>query len=570
MIHHHTWQLPYAAHPDYRQRVAYFSMEFGIHQALKIYSGGLGYLAGSHMRSAYELKQNMIGIGILWRNGYYDQVRDDNGFMAVQFQKKIYTFLQQTDMDLSLTINGKAVKVKTYYLPPVVFGSAPLFLLSTDFPENDEETRKYTHCLYDNNHETRIAQNMILGIGGAKVVELLGNTSLYHMNEGHALPLTFYLFSQSKNVDDVRNKVVFTTHTPEKAGNEEQHIDLLERMGFFSGVPLEIIRQITNTTGDMLGYTPAALCMSKISNGVSKLHGDVSRDMWKDQKGICPIISITNAQNKKFWADKQLNQAYIHRDDAALDIIKKEMKQELFEIVANQTGKIFKPNVLTIVWSRRFAEYKRANLLLRNKERFLKFIQNEEYPVQIIWAGKPYPFDHGAINTFNDIVSFTHDRPNLSVLTGYEIELSYMLKRGADVWLNTPRRPREASGTSGMTAAMNGAVNVSVSDGWIPEFAKQGENAFIIPPADHNTMSTIEVDNFDYENLMDVLENEVVPMYYKHPERWQEVVKTSMHDIYPYFDSDRMADEYYKKMYNVIYNPVDRLLSNVFNDSDQT
>ncbi len=569
MVHHQSWQLPYTASPEYRQRVAYFCMEFGIHQALKIYSGGLGYLAGSHMRSAFELKQNLIGIGILWRNGYYDQVRDDNGFMAVQFQKKLYTFLQQTDINFTLQIDGKSVHVKTYYLAPEVFGSAPLFLMSTDFPENEELIRKYTYSLYDNQNETRIAQNMILGIGGAKIVDMLGGAEVYHMNEGHALPMTFYLFSKTKDIDAVRNKVVFTTHTPEKAGNEEQDIELLNRMGFFSDVPLELIRLITHTEGSMLGYTPSALCMSKISNGVSQLHGEVSREMWKDQKGICPIISITNAQSKKFWTDKELNQAYVHRDDSAMVIIKKEMKQELFEIVANQTGKIFKPDVLTIVWGRRFAEYKRANLLMRNKERFLNFITNEKYPVQIIWAGKPYPLDHGAVNTFNDIISFTHDRPNLAVLVGYEIELSYMLKRGADVWLNTPRRPREASGTSGMTAAMNGAVNVSVSDGWIPEFAKHGENAFVIPPADHNSMDTVEIDNYDYNNLMDVFENEVLQMYYKQPENWLSIVKKSMHDVYPFFDSDRMANEYYKRMYQVKYNSVDRMLSSILDSKDE-
>lgn len=568
MIHHKTWQLPYEVNPAFRQRVAYFCMEFGVHQALKIYSGGLGYLAGSHMRSAYELRQNLLGVGILWRYGYYDQVRDDHGFMSVQFQKKLYTFLQQTDLNFTIPINGKEVQVKTYYLPPDVFGSAPLFLMSTDFPENDEEVRKYTHRLYDDNTETRVAQNMILGIGGAKIVEMLGGADVYHMNEGHALAMTFYLFSLWKDIDKVRKHVVFTTHTPEKAGNEEHDINLLDRMGFFSGIPLELIRHLTKTEGDMLGYTPSSLYMSKIANGVSKLHGDVSREMWRDYKGICPIISITNAQQKKFWADKELNQAYVNRDDAGLITVKKELKTELFEVVANQTGKIFNPDVFTIVWARRFAEYKRANLIMRNKERFLRFINNTRYPVQIIWAGKPYPLDHGAVNTFNDIISFTHDRPNLSVLVGYEIGLSYLLKRGADVWLNTPRRPREASGTSGMTAAMNGAVNVSVSDGWIPEFARHGENAFVMPPADHNTMSNVDIDNYDYENLMSVLENEVVPAYYDNRPKWQEIVKASMHDVYPYFDSDRMATEYYQKMYQHVYNPVEELL-NSFLEGEQ-
>lgn len=563
MLHYKNWHLPYEPKQEYSTKVAYFSMEFAINQALKIYSGGLGFLAGSHMRSAYELKQNLIGIGILWRFGYYDQVRDDHGFMAAQFQKKMYTFLKDTDITFSLTIDNEEVKVKTYYLAPDIFGSAPLFLMTTDFPENSDKIRAYSHRLYDNYPENRIAQQIILGMGGEKVVEMLGGVDIYHLNEGHGLPLAFSLFSKYKNLDELRKKLVFTTHTPEKAGNEEQNIDFLNRMGFFNGIPVELARIITNTEREVLSYTPATMNLSKISNGVSQLHAEVSRKMWADSKGICPIIAITNAQNKKYWADKQLDKALMHNDDNELQVLKKEMKKELFEIVANQTGKIFKEDVLTIVWSRRFASYKRANLVLRDKERFFAMINNPEMPVQIIWAGKPYPLDHGSVNLFNDIISFTQDRPNCAVLVGYELELSYMLKRGSDVWLNTPRRPHEASGTSGMTAAMNGSVNVSILDGWIPEFAKHGKNAFVTPAADHTLLSVAEIDEFDHKNIMQVLENEVIPTYYKEPGKWLEIMKNSMKDVYPYFDSDRMANEYYYKLYNASYNPVDRLLQNV-------
>lgn len=531
-----------------------------MHQALKIYSGGLGFLAGSHMRSAYDLKQNVIGIGMLWRFGYYDQVRDDHGYMGVQFQKKFYTILQKTDIAFSISIDGEEVKVQTYYLPPDVFHAAPLFLMTTDFPENSDKARAYSNKLYDNYPENRIAQHILLGVGGSKVVEKLGGVDVYHMNEGHALPLCFYLFSQSKNIDEVRNKVVFTTHTPERAGNEEQNIDFLQRMNFFSEVPMEIVRKITHTEGDTLSYTPAALYMSKISNGVSKLHGVVSREMWKQHKGTCEITHITNAQNKRFWADKQYDRAFINRDTEEMVVLKKEMKRELFEVVANQTGKMFDPNVLTIVWARRFASYKRANLIMRNKERFLTMLNNKKYPVQIIWAGKPYPTDHGAVSMFNDLISYTHGRDNCAVLVGYEILLSYLLKRGADVWLNTPRRPHEASGTSGMTAAMNGALNVSISDGWIPEFAKHGENSFVTPVADHTKLTIEEIDNYDHENIMQVLEKEVIPLYYEDRAKWQKIISNSMHDIYPFFDSDRMATEYYQKIYNVEYNPVENLI----------
>jgi len=555
MLQAANWSVPYEVDPKYSNKVAYFSMEFAIDQALKIYSGGLGFLAGSHMRSAYELKQNIFGIGMLWRFGYYDQIRDENGFMTSQFQKKLYTFLQQTDIEFTLQIDGETVKVKVYYLAPDVFYSAPLFLMTTDFPENSDKSRAYSHRLYDNYPENRVAQQMLLGLGGAKIVDAIGGVDTYHLNEGHGLPLAFHLFEKYKDVDEVRKRLVFTTHTPEKAGNEEQSVEFLERMGFFNGVPTDLVRHITKTEGDMLSFTPATLLLSRIANGVSKLHGEVSNQMWAHIYDRAPIISITNAQNKHFWADHELEHANQADDDNSIVEIKKEMKRELFEVVANQTGKIFRPDVLTIVWARRFASYKRANLIIRDQERFLKMVNNAQYPVQIIWAGKPYPMDHDSVQIFNDIIAFNRGRANCATLVGYEILLSRLLKRGADVWLNTPRRPHEASGTSGMTAAMNGAVNVSIADGWIPEFARHGENAFVTPPADHTAMSIEDIDNFDHQNIMNVLENEVIHTYYDNPNKWTEIVKHSMRDVVPAFGSNRMADEYYQLLYNRPFNP---------------
>ncbi|HCZ37005.1 MAG TPA: alpha-glucan family phosphorylase, partial [Cytophagales bacterium] len=216
-------------------------------------------------------------------------------------------------------------------------------------------------------------------------------------------------------------------------------------------------------------------------------------------------------------------------------------------VVANQTGKIFDENVITIVWARRFAAYKRANLLLRDFERFLALVNNKEFPVQVIWAGKPYPEDFGAIGIFNDIHWKTKELPNCAILTGYEMELSRLLKRGSDLWLNTPKMFREASGTSGMTAAMNGSVNLSIPDGWIPEFSKHGKNCFIISPAE--TDASDEQDQIENDNLLTLLEKEIVPMYYQKPKQWTAVVKQSMEDVVPLFDSNRMAREYYEKLY---------------------
>jgi starch phosphorylase len=446
-------------------------------------------------------------------------------------------------------VNKHQIYVKAYYLRPEVFGTVPMYLLTTDIAENDHLAQTITHKLYDNNTYTRIAQSIVLGIGGAKVVDALGGAEIYHMNEGHALPLAFHLYTQlNRNVEEVKQRVRFTTHTPEKAGNEEHPIQMLDNMGFFSSIPLEEVRSITAVEEEMFSHTLVGLRLSKRANGVSQLHGDVSRDMWADQRGVCPIIAITNAQNKKYWADGILDKALSEGDDERLFDRKMHLKKRLLNFVGDQTGKIFDPEVLTIVWARRFAEYKRPDLIKRDIMRFNRLISNKERPVQIIWAGKPYPLDANAVSVFNHLVTSNRKVKNCAVLVGYELALSALLKKGADMWLNTPRRPREASGTSGMTASMNGAVNFSISDGWVIEYARHGENAFVIPPTD-SSLPIDQQDNEDFYNLMYILENEILPTYYQHPDKWRQIVKNSMMDVYPMFDSDRMVDEYYQKLY---------------------
>ncbi|QOI96249.1 MAG: alpha-glucan family phosphorylase [Flammeovirgaceae bacterium] len=541
--------FPYSFSKKYSKPVAYFSMEFAIDQPLKIYSGGLGFLAGSHMRSAYELKQNMIGIGILWKKGYYDQERNEDQTMRVSFRNKDYSFLTDTGILFPITIHGSRVYVKAFLLKPEVFKTAPIFLLTTDIDDNDHLAQTISHRLYDPNETTRVAQSILLGIGGAKLLEVLGReTDIYHMNEGHSLPLCFYLLDKFKNINDVRKRVVFTTHTPEKAGNEEHNIPLLESMSFFNGLTPQEVDEYVYPENGTLNYTLTALRIAKKANGVSQLHGEVARKMWEPYKGICEIGAITNAQNKAYWHDYMLDKALAKGDDKKLLARKKMLKRKLFRVVANQTGKLFDENVLTIVWARRFAGYKRANLLLRDFNRFKALINNKEFPIQVIWAGKPYPEDYTAINIFNEIFWKTKPFSNCTVLTGYELWLSGHLKRGSDVWLNNPRLYHEASGTSGMTAAMNGSVNVSIPDGWIPEFAKHGKNSFIIQPA-ADDLPQEEKDKQEASHLYDLLENEIIPMYYKSPAKWLKIVKAGMNDVLPYFDSARMADEYYEKLY---------------------
>jgi starch phosphorylase len=546
-----SFSVPYPVDEKYSKKVAYFSMEFATHQPLKIYSGGLGFLAGSHLRSAYELRQNLIGIGLLWKYGYYDQERNQDQTLDVAWNEKQYSFLEDTGIKFQITIHEHPVWVKAWYLNPETFKTAPLFLLSTDLPENDYVSQTITHRLYDANVATKVAQFILLGVGGAKLVDLLGfNPDRYHLNEAHAVSSAFYLYKKYGNdMNAVKEKLVFTTHTPEEAGNEKHDIYLCHKMSYFCGLSVEEVKKLYDHDSDQFNHSLAALRFARLANGVSQLHGHVSRAMWGKYENICPIISITNAQNWTYWADKQMYKFKEAGDDYWFDDRKKYLKKRAFEIVADQTGKLFNPDVFTIVWARRFAGYKRAGLLTTDEDRFQQLMTDTKYPVQIIWAGKPYPVDHPAISEFNQLVHLSKKYDNMAVLIGYELTLSKRMKQAADIWLNNPRVPREASGTSGMTAAMNGAVNFSTDDGWIPEFINHGHNGFVVPKADYASMVTYEQDEYDLDKLYDILEKEILPLYYDNYSTWRQVIKNGMQDVRHQFDSNRMVGEYYELLY---------------------
>lgn len=545
-----NYSVPYQVDERYTKRVAYFSMEFAIHQSLKIYSGGLGFLAGSHLRSAYELRQNLIGIGILWKYGYYDQARNQDQSLQITWMEKIYSYLEDTGIKYQILIHDFPVWVKAYYLPPTIFNNAPLFLLSTDLPENDYISQTICHRLYDANVSTKLAQFILLGVGGAKLVDELNfNPDKYHLNEAHGVSAAFYLLNKFRSPELLKELLVFTTHTPEEAGNEKHDIYLCYSMSFFCGMSIDEVKHVTGIEDGVFNHSLVALRLAKIANGVSELHGHVSREMWKHYDNICSIISITNAQNWKYWADKQLYNYMEQGQDVLFDDRKKYLKKRSFEIVADQTGKLFDPHVLTIVWARRFAGYKRADLLTRDIEKFKKLTGNTKYPVQIIWAGKPYPLDYPSITDFNNLVHLSKAYKNVAVLIGYELALSKRLKQAADVWLNNPRVPREASGTSGMTACMNGAVNLSTDDGWIPEFINNGNNGFVVPVADYENLHIQEQDEYDLNQLYDILENQILPLYYDNHDNWRQITKNGMRDVRFRFDSNRMADEYYRLLY---------------------
>ncbi|MFA6989425.1 MAG: alpha-glucan family phosphorylase [Candidatus Gastranaerophilaceae bacterium] len=541
-------------------KVAYFSMEMAIDQSLSIYSGGLGFLAGSHMLSAGYLGLPMVGVTMLWTYGYYDQRIDNSGNVEIGYARKHYDFLTDTGIMVDVTVFGQNVKVKAFKLEPELFGTCPIYLLSTDIPENSEEMRKITHKLYDSDERIRISQEIILGIAGVRVLKAAGcNFDVIHMNEGHALPAAFELLKiYDGNINKVRQKTVFTTHTPVAAGNEVHWVDLLLEAGFFSGISRE---RAVELGGENFSLTVAALRLSRIANAVSQLHGIVANKMWEWVEGRCPIKAITNAVNLHYWQDERIKNA---KNSQELLNAKLDMKKDLFKYIASQTGKRFDPNVLTITWARRFADYKRAWLILMDRERIEKLLN--ENKIQIIFAGKFHPDDTMGREMFNNILHQSYDLKNVVVLPNYELELSAMLKKGSDVWLNTPLRPFEASGTSGMSANMNGAIHLSIYDGWTVEGTFTNINGYTVNyPGLDDDIPWEERHWKDYECIMNILENEIIPNYYENKDRWAYLSRQAVRTAEGYFNSDRMVIEYY----NAIYKPIAHGKSNDIQELDE-
>ena len=527
--------------------VAYFSMEIALDQSLKIYSGGLGFLAGSHMLSAGYLQMPMVGVTMLWSYGYYDQRIAQDGQVEVAYIRKYYDFLEDTGATTEVDIFGEKVKVKAYLVKPELFGSCPVYLLTTDIDGNSEWAKSISHKLYDGNEKIRIAQETVLGVAGIRILQQIGyKFDVVHMNEGHALPAAFELLRQANNdLEEVKKKTVFTTHTPVAAGNEVHWVDTLMDGGFFAGCSRETAVKLG---GENFSLTVAALRMSRLANAVSQLHGLVSNKMWEWVDGRCPIRAITNAVNLHYWQDDRIKKAETAEQLLA---VKREMKEELFEYVANVAGKRFNPDVLTITWARRFADYKRAWLILMDKDRINKLLDEDK--IQIIFAGKFHPDDVMGKEMFNKLLNRSHSLKNVVVLPGYELELSGKLKRGSDIWLNTPLRPFEASGTSGMSANANGALHLSTFDGWTVEGTFNGINGYTIEyPELDDEMPWEERHWKDHECMMNIIENEIIPTYYENKQEWARMMRQAIRTSEAYFNSDRMVIEYYNRLYKPI------------------
>ncbi len=535
------------AKPDSkRPSVAYFCMEYGLDPSFKIYSGGLGILAGDILKAAHDLEMPMVGVGILWRQGYNRQVIHENGRPMDCFPEYRYDFLKDTGVEVSVEIRGREVRAKVWLCD--CFGNVPLYLLDTNLPDNNDSL--LTGQLYGWFNEERIAQEMILGIGGIRALEALHmKPDLYHFNDSHPAFAGLELIRREMEKDgitfqeareSVRRSIVFTTHTPVEAGNEVHSHDLLQYMGAYNGLDKE---DIIDLGGDPFNMTVASLRMSYMANGVAQLHGETARKMWAKVEDAAPILAITNGVHNGTWQDAQVYSAY--REEGDLMAAHGEAKRKMIDEIERRNGVRLKEDVLTIGFARRAAPYKRGNLIFGRMEVVEPLLK--EGKLQIIFSGKAHPNDLTGKDIVAEYYAMSQKYPESIVFVqDYDMTVGALLTRGCDVWLNNPRRPMEASGTSGMKAAMNGVLNLSVLDGWWPEGCEHGVNGWQIGDGYEGE----DQDELDRESLYKVLLTEVIPTYYEDKEKWAKMMRASISMATDRFSAARMVHEYYDLMYS--------------------
>jgi glycogen phosphorylase len=605
-----------------KHQSAYFSMEFGLHETLPIYSGGLGVLAGDFLKESSDLGLPLVGVGLMYAEGYFSQRISEDGW-----QDSVNNLLNFDELPVLQVLDGQekplAVSVKfpdrlvIAHIWELRVGRVPLYLLDTDLDENNPDDRKLTLRLYGSELNLRIGQEILLGEGGVRALRALGyKPDVWHMNEGHAAFLTLErareLVAQGLTFEQAiartRRGNVFTTHTPVPAGNDEFPLWLVDRnlsnlwsdLGLTRDQFVELGRHQQPGGETFFSMTVLALRHSDGRNAVSELHGRVSRRMWKflwpevgDENDV-PISYVTNGVHTATWLarrmrvllDKYLGEDWLERlddpetwvrmdaiPDRELWDVRLHLKRKLVLYVMERTrqrwmkggyqnpvqaiasGVMLDPYVLTIGFARRFATYKRANLVFSDLERLLELINRPNRPVQIIFAGKAHPNDEPGkllIQEVYRIVKKAENGGRLVFLEDYDMNLARYLVQGVDVWMNTPRRPSEASGTSGMKAALNGVLNFSVLDGWWRE-AYNGSNGWAI--GEDADLDTPVEDGADAESLYDVLENQIIPLYYTErsadnvPLEWMVMLKESMRTITPQFGTRRMLKEYIERLY---------------------
>lgn len=602
--------------------VAYFCAEYGVHNSLPLYSGGLGILAGDHLKSASDLGLPLVAIGLLYHFGYFRQRLRRDGWQEEYYGETFPSELPLTlvkDSDgtpqvVELSIRERTVRAQIWRAQ---VGRIPLYLLDTNMPVNNETDRWVTGHLYGGDRETRIVQEMLLGIGGVRLLRQLNiEPHVFHLNEGHSAFLTLELsreLIQSKSLGFseaaqlVRQRCVFTTHTPVAAGNDEFEPQLVQA-AFGAQYPQELGldleefialgRTDPEEAGEPFGLTPLAIRMCRSTNGVSRKHGEVSRALWRKLfpgKTIdeVPITHVTNGVHTPTWVApliRSLFEKYVGPNWAETLLDRNRWEQGVAEIPAAElwqahqllkqrliafiryrsfqarlgrgetmeytesARKMFDPKTLTIGFARRAAAYKRWSLLLTDPNRLLRIVNSESRPVQFVFAGKAHPQDQQAKLILQQIAQWKYDplvRNRAVFLQDYDQEIARQLVHSVDVWLNVPRRPLEASGTSGEKVAINGGLNFSILDGWWLE-GYNGSNGFAI--GDGDAREGMDVDSADAESLYQVLEQELIPLYYDRdadsvPGRWIEMMRRSIQTLVPEFNSDRMVAEYATRIY---------------------
>jgi starch phosphorylase len=611
-----TWFQQNANNPAMNP-IAYFSAEYGIHESFPMYSGGLGVLSGDHCKSASDLGIPFVAVGLWYQHGFFTQQIDAYGNQRAIFHKyepKNLAVQEVVDdsgneVRVTLSIAEREVQAKIWRLQ---VGRISLLLLDVNIPENHPDDRAINSQLYRADHDTRIRQEMLLGIGGARALKAVGITpSVWHMNEGHSAFMGLerirdYMANQNLSfeeaVEAVRANAIFTTHTPVPAGHDEFHHGLMDyvfqRYWNHLGLPRDKVLELGKDgfrTGEHFSMTVLAIKLSNLRNGVSQLHGKVSQHLWHDlwpnlPEEKVPIGAVTNGVHTPSWMSGEVQaltsqvfgpkwrtnltnptfwekpvslpkeafwQLHTRSKQRLIEEVRRRLKIQFSReaLPTEEIDSYLNPHVLTIGFARRFATYKRANLIFRDIERLKAILNHADRPVQIIFAGKAHPADQPGQAVLRDI--FVHSREDgfrgkIVLVENYDLALAKLLVAGSDVWLNNPRKPLEASGTSGMKAILNGSINFSVLDGWWVE-GYNGKNGWEIgpnePPSDPNLQ-----DEMDVQSLYETLEKEIVPLYYQQndkgiPEGWIDKAFESYRSLISFFSTDRMVAEYFEKYY---------------------
>ena len=617
--------------------IGYFSAEYGLDETVAIYSGGLGILSGDHLKSASDLGIPLVGVGLLYKHGYFNQKINGNGEQETEYKDVDLSLLPVTpvkdekgkELLVSLKLPNKKLYLKVWQIN---VGRVKLYLMDSDIDENIPEYRDVTTTLYGGNQEMRIKQEIVLGMGGVNLLHTLGlKPTVYHMNEGHSSFLTIELIKNTMKYKEVSFEIakdivsamtVFTTHTPVPAGNDIFPIELVEKYfnGYWNrlGISKEQFLRLGMKPGDDMnnGFNMGILAL-KIAgkkNGVSKLHGAVSRELFGDvwpnvPANESPIDYVTNGVHTCSWLAPSIKELYneylrpywqdnIQSDEVWKDIYKVP-DEKLWEIHQSRKEKMIRmvkqstidrlrkynysydeiddivnkldPNILTIGFARRFETYKRATLIFRDLERITKIFNEKDMPVQIVFAGKAHPQDpegQGLIKYIHELSMKPQFKGKIFILENYNIGMSRYLVSGVDVWLNNPRRPLEASGTSGQKAAVNGVINFSVLDGWWAEGYDQKNGWTIGTNAEYKSYD--EQDDSDAKSLYDTLENKIIPMYYKRNEKgysdeWLKIMKNTIASNAGRYSTSRMLQDYVEKMYI----PLCNLSNKYYKDLDE-